>query len=177
MKFIETPLKGAFIIEPEPVRDQRGFFSRTWCKHEFAEHELAFEIVQCSISYNVKKGTLRGMHYQSLPHEEAKLVSCIRGSIYDVIVDLRPDSSTYIKWFSLELNETNRRFIYIPKGFAHGFQSLEDNTEVFYQISEFYNPNSSKGILWNDASLQINWPLSISEISDKDLSYKQLENT
>ena len=135
MKFIETELKGAFLINPEPLEDERGFFARTWCRKEFEQHGLNPDWVQCNISYNKRKGTLRGMHYQIAPYAEAKLVRCTMGAIYDVIIDLRPDSKTYRQWISAELSAENRKMIYIPQGFAHGFQTLVDNTEVFYQMS------------------------------------------
>src|SRR5665648_637609 len=140
MRFTETRLKGAFIIEPERLEDERGFFARTFCQKEFEAHGLNPRIVQCNISYNKHKGTLRGMHYQVVPMAEAKLVSCTRGAIYDVIIDLRPESPTYCQWFAEELNAENRKMIYIPESFAHGFQTLEGETEVFYQMSEFYSP-------------------------------------
>ncbi|MCF6147978.1 MAG: dTDP-4-dehydrorhamnose 3,5-epimerase [Candidatus Kuenenia sp.] len=171
MIFTETKLKGAFIIEPERLEDERGFFARTWCKREFKKQGLNPELVQCNISFNKKKGTLRGMHYQEAPHEEAKLVRCTMGAIYDVIIDIRPDSQTYKKWFSVELTVENRKMLYIPEGFAHGFLTLEDNTEVFYQMSEFYAPEHAKGIKWNDPAFNIHWPIEISIISDKDKSY------
>ncbi|MCK5398353.1 MAG: dTDP-4-dehydrorhamnose 3,5-epimerase family protein, partial [Thermoplasmata archaeon] len=140
MIFTETRLKGAFIIDIEPIEDDRGFFARSWCRNEFEKHGLNPDLVQCNISFNKKKGTLRGMHYQTAPHEESKLVRCTRGSLFDVIIDLREDSGTYKKWFGIELSAENRRMIYMPGGFAHGFQTLEDNTEVFYQMTEFYYP-------------------------------------
>ena len=174
MKFTEMKLKGAYLIEPEPIQDHRGFFARTWCEKEFDEQGLNSNLVQCNISFNHKRGTLRGMHYQAKPHEEAKLVRCTMGSIYDVIVDICPDSPTFKQWVGVKLTAQNRRMLYIPEGMAHGFQTLEDNTEVFYQMSEFYHPESAKGILWNDPSLEINWLINESEkltISDKDKNY------
>ncbi len=168
MKFIETPLKDSYIIEIEPIADERGFFARTWCENEFKKRGLNPKIVQCNISFNNKKGTLRGMHYQAKPHEEAKLVRCTRGSIYDVIIDLREDSSSYKQWFGIELNQENNKMLYIPEGFAHGFQTLENNSEVFYQMSNFYYPESSKGVSYKDPCLKISWPLEITLISEKD---------
>jgi dTDP-4-dehydrorhamnose 3,5-epimerase len=153
------------------LEDERGFFARSFCQKEFEEHGLNPCIVQCNISYNKKKGTLRGMHYQVAPHEEAKIVSCIRGAIYDVIIDLRPNSSTYCQWFAMELSSENYKMLYIPEGFAHGFQTLEYNTTVFYQIAEFYHPKSAKGIRWNDSAFQIKWPISDWIISKKDRDY------
>jgi dTDP-4-dehydrorhamnose 3,5-epimerase len=171
MIFKETRLKGAYIIEIEPLEDERGFFARTWCQREFQAHGLNPRLVQCSISFNKKKGTLRGMHYQVAPYEEAKLVSCVRGAIYDVIIDLRPNSPTCSQWLAVELSSENNNMIYVPKGFAHGFQTLEDDTEVFYQISEFYHPEASRGVRWNDPAFRIVWPNDIIVISDKDRGY------
>ena len=139
MKFIETGLKRAYVIEIEPILDDRGFFARSWCEKEFQNHGLNPHFVQCNISFNAKKGTLRGMHYQIPPHEEAKLVRCTQGSIYDVIIDIRPDSSTFKSWYGIVLSSINRTMLYVPEGFAHGFQTLEDNTEVFYQIFDFHH--------------------------------------
>jgi len=170
MIFTETKLKGSYIIEPERVKDERGFFARTFCREEFKSHSLNPNLVQCNISYNKKKGTLRGMHYQIAPHEEAKLVSCIRGSIYDVIIDVRPDSLTYGQWIAIELTALIK-MLYVPEGFAHGFQSLEDDTLVFYQMSEFYHPESARGIRWDDPIFAIQWPISDKIMSDKDKSY------
>ena len=171
MKFIETRLKGAFIIEPERLEDERGFFARTFCQKEFEAHGLNSKIVQCNISYNKRKGTLRGMHYQAAPMAEAKLVSCTRGAIYDVIIDLRPESPTYCQWIADELNTENRKMIYIPEGFAHGFQTLEDDTEVFYHMSEFYSPEHARGVRWDDSAFGIEWPLDMKMISEKDKNY------
>ncbi|MBW4620080.1 MAG: dTDP-4-dehydrorhamnose 3,5-epimerase [Cyanosarcina radialis HA8281-LM2] len=175
MIFTETKLKGAFIIEPEKLEDDRGFFARTFCQKEFATRALNPNLVQCNISFNQKKGTLRGMHYQAAPHEEVKLVRCTMGTIYDVIIDLRPDSSTFKQWVGVELAAANRQMLYIPEGFAHGFQTLEDHTEVFYQMSEFYYPEFSKGVRWNDRAFQIEWPLPKPILSHKDKTYKDLE--
>ena len=172
MKFMELPLKGAFIIEPEPIGDTRGFFARTFCANSFKEHGLTADIAQCNISQNLKKGTLRGLHYQAKPHEEDKLVRVTRGALFDVIVDLRKDSSTFLKWVGVELTANNRKMIFIPKGFAHGFQTLEDNTEVFYQMSNFYNPEASRGLAWDHPKLAIQWPSGPRIISEKDQSYQ-----
>jgi dTDP-4-dehydrorhamnose 3,5-epimerase len=181
MKFIETRLKGAFVIELEKKEDERGFFARTYCRREFESRGLNPNVVQCNISYNRTRGTLRGMHYQVSPHEEAKLVGCIRGAIYDVVIDLRPDSPMYCQWMALELSGHNSahcslpaadfKMIYIPEGFAHGFQTLEDNTLVSYQISEFYHPESARGIRWDDPMFGIEWPIHDKVISDRDRSY------
>ncbi len=171
MKFSPTALAGACIIDIEPVPDERGFFARSWCREEFARHGLNPDLAQCSISFNKKRGTLRGMHYQAKPHEETKVVRCTRGSIYDVIVDLRPESSTFRKWIAVELSADNRRMLYIPAGLAHGFQSLTDDTEVFYQISTPYHPESARGVRWDDSAFGIEWPVTERVISDKDRQY------
>ena len=169
--FTEIQLSGAFLVEPQRHEDERGFFARSWCKREFKKHGLNSELVQCNISFNLKKGTLRGMHYQEPPHEETKLVRCTKGAIYDVIIDLRADSQTFRKWFSIELTEENRKVLYIPEGFAHGFLTLKENTEVFYQMSEFYAPGHAKGVRWNDSAFGIAWPEEITMISEKDKQY------
>ncbi len=171
MIFKETKLKGAYIIEIDPIEDERGSFARTFCREEFEAHGIPFNIVQCNTSYNKKRGTLRGMHYQMKPHEEAKLVRCIQGTIYDVIIDLRPDSPTYCQWFSVELDAENYKMLYVPEGFAHGFQSLSDNAEASYQMSAFYRPESAKGIRWNDPTFAIEWPLTEITMSKQDGSY------
>jgi dTDP-4-dehydrorhamnose 3,5-epimerase len=171
MRFTETKLKGAYIIEAEPIQDERGFFARSWCQKEFAERGLNPNLVQCNISFNRKKGTLRGMHYQAKPHEEAKLVRCTMGAIYDVIVDIRSESPTFKKWLGVELTAENRKMLYIPEGLAHGFQTLEDNAEVFYQMSEFYHPESARGVRWNDPMFSIHWLLKNPIISSKDRGY------
>ena len=171
MIFVETKLKGAFVIEPERLRDGRGFFARTWCKREFEAHGLNPNLVQCNISFNEKRGTIRGMHYQAKPFEEAKLVRCTIGAIWDVIIDLKADSPTFKKWFAVELTAENRKMLYIPESFAHGFQTLEENTEIFYQMSEYYSPECSRGVRWNDPVFSIKWPEDEIIISDKDRQY------
>ena len=171
MKFIETQLKGAFIVEPERLEDERGFFARIWCKKEFEQHELLPDLVQCNISFNRCKGTLRGMHYQVAPAEETKLVRCSMGAIFDVIIDLRPNSPTFKAWVSVELTAENRKMIYIPMGFGHGFMTLTDNTEIFYQMSEFYAPECARGVRWNDPAFGIDWPSEVKVISEKDMQY------
>ena len=169
MIFKESKLKGAYIIEVESLDDERGGFARTFCRQEFEKYGLNGSIAQCNISYNPKKGTLRGMHYQVAPHCEAKLVTCLTGSIYDVIIDLRVDSTSYCKWLAVELSERGRRcMLYIPEGFAHGFQTLEDNTDVFYQISEFYAPDQARSVRWNDPRFQIRWPDNNPTLSERD---------
>lgn len=172
MIFTETQIKGMYIIEPERLTDDRGFFARSFCKEEFRKHGLETDIVQCNISYNKKKGTLRGMHYQIPPFEEVKIVSCTLGSIYDVVVDLRKDSQTYLHWHSEELSADSYRMLYVPKGCAHGFQTLEDECLVSYQMGEYYHPECAQGVRWNDSLFSIEWPQSIPIISDKDKSYK-----
>ena len=171
MIFIETELNGAFIIEPERLEDERGFFARTWCRREFEVRGLNPNMAQCDISFNKKRGTLRGMHYQGKPHEEAKLVRCTMGAIYDVIIDLRPGSATVSQWVAVELTSENRLMLYIPEGFANGFQTLEDHTEVLYQISEFYAPEYARGIRWNDPAFAIQWPEDQRILSDRDKNY------
>jgi len=176
MIFTETDLKGAYIIEPEKLEDERGFFARTWCAREFEEHGLNPRLAQCNISYNHKKGTLRGMHFQAKPYEEAKLVRCTIGAIYDVIIDLRPQSPTYTQWTAVELTADNHRMLYVPEGFAHGFQTLMDQTEVFYQMSNLYNPQSSRGLRWDDPTFRITWPEMPSIISANDQTYEPFDD-
>ena len=171
MIFTQTNLNGLFVIEPERLEDERGFFARTWCEREFESHGLNTRLVQCNISFNKKRGTLRGMHYQETPREEARLVRCTMGAIYDVIIDLRPDSQTYKQWLSEELTVENRKMFYVPEGFAHGFITLEDDTEVFYQMSEFYAPECARGVRWNDPAFGILWPANVAVISERDKQY------
>ena len=171
MIFTETELKGAYIIAPEPVQDDRGFFARIWCQKEFQAHGLTTDIVQCNISFNKKRGTFRGMHFQTEPWEEIKLVRCTVGSIYDVIIDLRPDSATFRQWISVELTADNRKMLYIPVGFAHGFLTLADNTEVFYQMSQWYNADYARGVRWDDPAFSIKWPFEASVIAEKDRKF------
>jgi dTDP-4-dehydrorhamnose 3,5-epimerase len=171
MIFIPTKLSGVYIIELEPHQDARGLFARTFCAREFAEHGLVTEFVQCSISVNRAQGTLRGLHYQLSPDCETKLVRCTSGSIHDVVVDLRPDSPTYLQHLDVELTARNRRTLYIPAMFAHGFQTLADETEVFYHISEFYAPDKSTGLRFDDPKLGIPWPRPVTMINDKDRNW------
>jgi dTDP-4-dehydrorhamnose 3,5-epimerase len=166
--FHELTLSGAFRIEPERIEDSRGFFARTFCTGEFAEHGLDPELRQCSLSFNHKRGTLRGLHYQTAPWEEAKLIRCTRGRIFDVIVDLRPDSGTCGHWEGMELSAENRTMVYAPQGFAHGFQTLEDDTEIFYQISTPYHAEAASGIRWDDPDIAISWPLADPILSGRD---------
>jgi dTDP-4-dehydrorhamnose 3,5-epimerase len=171
MIFTETSLKGAFVIDLERLEDERGFFARSFCEREFGSHGINTKFVQCNISLSRMRGTLRGMHYQAVPHEEIKLVQCTGGAIFDVIVDLRSESETFGKWYSVELTGENMRMLYIPKGFAHGFLTLVDDTQVFYQMSEFYEPGYSRGVRWNDPTFNIYWPAEIRVISTRDREY------
>ena len=168
MKFTETKLNGAYIVEPEPHEDARGFFARTFCAREFGARGLATTFAQSSVSMNRVRGTLRGLHFQVAPACEAKLVRCTAGALYDVLVDLRPDSRTYLQHVGIELTATNRHALYIPEMFAHGFQTMECNTEVFYQISEFYAPDLARGLRFDDPKLGIKWPLPVAAMSEKD---------
>jgi dTDP-4-dehydrorhamnose 3,5-epimerase len=174
MIFTETKIKGVYLIEPELLTDERGFFARSFCKDEFRKHGLETDIVQCNISSNKKKGTLRGMHYQVPPYEEAKIVSCTKGSIYDVVVDLRRDSLTYFQWVATEISDKNFKMVYIPRGCAHGFQTLVDDAIVYYQMTEFFHPEYARGVRWDDAMFKIDWPINKLTISKKDQSYPKL---
>jgi dTDP-4-dehydrorhamnose 3,5-epimerase len=171
MKFVETSIPGTYLIHIEPHNDERGFFGRSWCVNEFREHGLNERLVQCNISFNIKKGTLRGMHYQLPPYAEAKLIRCTRGAIYDVAVDLRPDSVSFKHWISVELTSVNLQMLYIPEGVAHGFQTIVDNSEVFYQMSELYNAQSGQGVRWNDPAFAIKWPYDDPIISIRDTQF------
>ena len=164
-------LNGVHILEIERLNDERGFFARTWCKQEFAKYGLNFNLAQCSISFNHKRGTLRGMHYQISPYRETKLVRCTAGAIYDVVIDLRRDSATFCKWLAVELSAENRCMLYVPEDFAHGFQTLKDNTEVLYQISVPYAPEYAEGVRWDDPAFDIRWPAADRIVSTKDASY------
>jgi dTDP-4-dehydrorhamnose 3,5-epimerase len=175
MIFKETSLKGAYIIEPELIEDERGFFARTFCINEFQQNGLKTDFVQCNISFNQKAGTLRGLHYQDYPWQETKLVRCTSGAVYDVIIDLRKNSVTYCQWLSFNLSAENHKMLYIPEGFAHGFQTLEANTEIFYQISQVYQPEFARGIKWDDPLFNISWPAEEKIISKKDNSYKAFQ--
>jgi dTDP-4-dehydrorhamnose 3,5-epimerase len=171
MTLHETKIAGVFEIRLEPKVDERGFFARSWCQKEFESHGLNPKLVQCNISFNTRKGTLRGMHYQVAPYPEVKVVRCTRGSIYDVVVDLRPQSRTFKCWISAVLTAENRNAIYVPEGCAHGFLTLEDQSEVFYQMSEIHNQESARGVRWNDPVFQIAWPARMEVISEHDRSY------
>ena len=171
MIFTECKLSGAFIIDLETIEDPRGFFARTWCQREFREHGLSMSTVQVNIGFSRRKGTLRGMHYQEPPRDEVKVVRCTRGAVYDVIIDLRPDSRTYTQWAGVELTAGNHRILYVPQGFAHGYQALEDNTEICYQTSEFYHPEAARGVRYSDPKFGIEWPLETTVISEADRSW------
>lgn len=176
LKFTPTPLQGVFVIEIESLEDERGFFARTWDKEEFKKQGLNSELIQCSISFNKKKGTLRGMHFQAKPYEEDKVVTCTRGGIFDVVVDLRPQSATFKKWFGLELSESNRKQLYIPAGTAHGFQTLTDMAEVHYQISQMFQKDHAGGVRWNDPAFGIHWPMAVSVISERDKNFPDFKS-
>jgi dTDP-4-dehydrorhamnose 3,5-epimerase len=169
--FTEIKLSGAYVIEPERLKDERGFFARVFCQNEFKAQGLNPCVAQCSISFNRRKGTLRGMHYQAPPHAEAKLVWCTAGAICDVILDLRLGSPTFKQWVAVELAAQERKMLYIPEGLAHGFQTLQDDTEVFYQMSEFYHPECARGVRWNDPTFSIDWPLPDPFMSNRDKTY------
>jgi len=174
LKFAPTPLAGAYVVELERLQDERGFFARSFCQEEFRRHGLKPAIAQCNVSWNRRRGTLRGLHFQAAPHEEAKVVRCTRGAIWDVIVDLREDSPTRWRWHALELNADNRLAFYVPEGFAHGFQTLADDSEVLYQMSEFYHPDLARGLRWDDPKIGIRWPLPDPVLSPRDRAYALL---
>ena len=171
MTFDPTPLTGSFLITPERIRDERGFFSRTWCRQEAEARGLNPNVVQCNLSFSLRRGTLRGMHFQRPPHEEAKLVRCTAGAIYDVIIDLRPSSTTFRRHFGVRLDPTEDQMLYVPEGFAHGFLTLEDKTEVFYQMSRSYAPSHAAGVRWNDQAFGIDWPFEPTLMTERDRTY------
>ena len=171
MIFTETKLTGAYIIEIEKLKDERGFFARSWCQREAQQHGLDTQVLQCNISQNQESGILRGMHYQLPPFSEAKLIRCTRGVIFDVIIDLRPQASTFLKWEGFKLSAENYRMLYIPKGFAHGFLTLDENSEVFYQMSQFYAPDYACGVRWDDPLFHITWPGAVCCLSKTDQSF------
>lgn len=172
MRFISTPLPGVFVVEPELRADDRGFFARTWCCEEFAAAGLTTDWVQCNVSFNHRAGTLRGMHWQAIPHEEVKLVRCTMGAAFDVVLDLRPDSAAFRKWVAVEITAENRRAVYIPTGCAHGFQTLTAATELFYHMSASYHPESARGVRWDDPAFGIAWPAHNARvIAPRDLSF------
>ena len=168
MIFTELKLKGAFLIEVQKIQDDRGFFGRVWCQNEFKEHGLNPDIKQINTSLTLKKGTVRGMHYQVDPYQETKFIRCTRGCIYDIIIDLRPESPTFMQWVGNELSQDNYRMVYVPENFAHGFISLEDNSEVYYLVSEPYTPGAERGIRWDDNAFNIKWPIPVDIVSEKD---------
>lgn len=171
MKFTALRVDGCYLVEPEPVVDERGFFARTFCREEFTRHGLNPELMQCSVSFNQRVGTLRGMHYQKPPHAEAKLVRCTAGAVYDVVLDLRPGSSSYLRWEGIELQADNHLAVYIPEGCAHGFVTLVDASEVYYQMSVAYHPEAAAGVRWDDPAFGIEWPLDDIIISERDSNY------
>jgi len=171
MRFLDTPLADARVIEIEPHADARGFFARIFCRDTLSAAGLPGEFMQASVSYNIRRGTLRGMHYQAPPHEEPKLVRCTRGAIFDVIIDLRPGSATHRRWFGIELSAENRRTLYVPPGFAHGFQTLADDTEIHYQMAAPYMPALARGVRWNDPAFGIAWPIAEPVLSERDATY------
>jgi len=171
MKWIALPLLGVYLVEIEPAIDERGFFARTWCSEEMKSKGLVSELAQCSLCYNARRGTVRGMHYQAQPYAETKLVRCQAGAVYDVVLDLRPSSATYCRWFAAELNAVNHKALYIPEGCAHGFQCLADHSQVFYQISQSYRPECARGVRWDDALFGIDWPMKEAILSERDRSF------
>ncbi|HSV48141.1 MAG TPA: dTDP-4-dehydrorhamnose 3,5-epimerase [Ramlibacter sp.] len=171
MIFTQTRLKGVYIIEMELREDERGFFARSWCESEFRAHQLNPSVAQCNVSFNGKKGTLRGMHYAAPPFEEAKLVRCTAGSLYDVVIDLRPDSPTYKQHLGEVLSASNHKMLYVPEGFAHGFQTLQDNTEVFYQMSRPYEPGYARGVRYDDPAFGIEWKMAEPVMLERDRNY------
>jgi dTDP-4-dehydrorhamnose 3,5-epimerase len=175
MRFEETRVEGAWIIRPERLEDDRGFFARTWDGKEFAARGLSANVAQCSISFNRSRGTLRGLHYQAAPHEETKLVRCTAGAIFDVAVDLRPDSPTFTDWVGIELSADNRAALHVPEGCAHGFLTLTDDAEIYYQMNEPYAPDAGRGVRWDDAAFGIVWPGDVSVITERDRTYPNFD--
>jgi dTDP-4-dehydrorhamnose 3,5-epimerase len=175
MTFLETKLSKVFEIHLDLNCDDRGFFARSWCQREFESHGLNSKVLQCNVSFNTTKGTLRGIHYQAAPHAEAKVVRCTKGVIYDVVVDLRPQSPTFKHWIAVVLAADKRNMVYVPEGCGHGFLTLEDDTEVFYQMSEFYHPELARGVRWDDPAFQIVWPHKVGVISERDRTYPNFE--
>ena len=171
MKFVKTPIGGVLLIEIEPVTDMRGHFARTFCAEEFRRQGLETQVAQCSMAFTARAGTVRGMHYQRDPHGEAKLVRCTRGAVHDAVIDLRPDSPTFRQWFGIEISASSRRMIYVPPGLAHGYQSLEDETEVAYQMSTAHRPDAEAGVRWDDPSFGVRWPQPVTLISERDRSF------
>ena len=176
MKFEKLELEGAFIIMPEKLNDERGYFTRSWDKEIFEKNKINSSILQCNISYNKKKGTVRGLHYQTKPFEEAKLVRCTNGKVFEVLLDLRRDSKTYLKWIGIEIDSKDLKMIFVPEGFALGFQTLEDDTTLFYQMSQIYKPEFARGVRYDDPILNIKWPIEVTNSSEKDKDWKFLKN-
>jgi dTDP-4-dehydrorhamnose 3,5-epimerase len=176
MIFTETPIPGAVLVQLEPHRDDRGFFARAWCREEFAAHGLTAPFVQANLAQSHEAGTLRGLHYQTAPYEEAKLIRCLRGGIYDVVVDLRPDSPTYRQWHAERLTAARRNALYVPEGCAHGYQTLEDDTEVFYQVTAAYTPGVEQGIRYDDPAFGVEWPRAVTVLSDKDGAWPDFDS-
>jgi len=176
MKFTETPIKGAYIIEVNRIGDDRGYFGRLWCQKEYEEHGLVANICQSNIGVSKSAGTLRGLHYQTAPHQEVKIVRCSRGAMFDVILDLRPDSPTFKQWFGLELTEDNASMLYVPEGCATGYQTLKDDTEIYYHATEFYHPESARGVRYDDPAFNIQWPGKITTISENDTSWPDFKD-
>ena len=175
MKFTELELSGAYVVEIEKREDERGFFGRAWCAQEFEAHGLKNTIRQINTSFSVKRGTIRGLHYQVDPHQETKFIRCTKGRIFDVVIDLRPESPTFKQWVGTELSADNYKMVYVPENFAHGFLTLEDNSEVYYPTTEFYTPNAERGIRFNDPAFGIDWPLEVSTFSEKDISHADFD--
>ena len=171
MKFEPTPLPGAFVITPDRLHDERGYFARSFCRRDFTERGLNPNVAQCNLSLSTRRGTLRGMHFQRPPHQEAKLIRCVAGALWDVIIDLRPSSPSFRKHFGIRLDPSEDRMLYVPEGFAHGFLTLEDSTSVFYQISEFYDPAHASGVRWNDPAFGIEWPFEPTVMAERDRAY------
>jgi dTDP-4-dehydrorhamnose 3,5-epimerase len=176
MVFTAARIPGVYIVEPDKLEDERGFFARTFCQREFEAHGLTTRVAQCSLSFNPRKATLRGMHYQVAPYAETKLVRCTQGAVYDVLADLRQDSPTFLQWLAVELTAKNRKLLCIPEGVAHGFQTLADDSELFYQISEFHHPECARGVRWNDPVLNIHWPLPPAIVSERDAGFPLLSS-
>ena len=176
MKFVATPVKDVFVVELEQFSDDRGYFARAWCAREFADQGLEANLVQVNLSGNKKAGTLRGLHYQISPYDETKLVRCISGALFDQVIDLRKDSPTYGRSFGVELNPENKKMLYVPAGFAHGYQTLQDDTEALYQVSEFYTPGAEQGVRYNDPRFALEWPLPVSNVSEKDAQWPDYQD-
>jgi dTDP-4-dehydrorhamnose 3,5-epimerase len=176
MTFGATVLPGVYVVNLQKLEDERGFFARSWCQNEFEAQGLSSKTVQCNISFNKIRGTLRGLHYQRRPHTEAKMVRCTQGAIYDVVIDIRSSSPTFKQWIAVELTSDNHRMLYIPEGLAHGFQTLTDNAEVFYQMSEFHSSESARGFRYDDTAFAVTWPLPVSKISPQDLAWPRFES-